>query len=114
MSSNTIVELSSRVLRESCLKKLTEDNSKIVSADVGSITIGRAKTSLQMNRNSALYRVEKLLKQDPVNKEKSIKIIWQIEDSKNRGVSVDGNLAFVQCSSDLSGKFLAPFQDRIL
>jgi len=57
MSSNTIVELSSRDLRESCLEKLTEDNSKIVSADVRPITVGCAKTSLQMNRNSALYRV---------------------------------------------------------
>jgi len=111
MSTNTIVELSSRDLRESCLKQLNEDNSKMVSAEVGPITVGRAKTSLQMNRNSGLYRVEKLLKEDPKNKGKSVAIIWQIESSKNRGVSIDGALAFVQCSSDISGKFLAPFED---
>ena len=51
------------------------------------------------------------MKQDVTNKNKPVKIQWQIEDSKHRGVTVDGELAFLQCDSDLSGKFLAPFED---
>ena len=64
-----------------------------------------------MNRNGALYRVEKLLKQDPLNKDKSIKIIWQIEGKKDRGVECDGQMVFLQSAADLTGKFLPPFDN---
>ena len=116
MSAVSVVELSSRFVRESCLKKIGEDNAIMANANMGTIKIGRAKTNLQMNRNNMLYRVEDFFKKDSSTKSKSIKIIWQMEDRKNkdRGVEVDGMMAFVQSNSDLSGKFLAPYQETNL
>ena len=111
MSAVSVVELSSRSVRETCLKKLGEDNAIMANAGVGTIKVKRAKTNLQMNRNNTLYRIQDFLKKEPSTKSKSIEIIWKMDGSKDRGVKVGDDMAFVQKSTDLSGSFLAPFQN---
>ena len=116
MSAVSVVELSSRFVRESCLNKIGEDNAIMTNANMGTIKIGRAKTNLQMNRNNILYRVEDFCKKGVSMKSKTVKIIWRMDDSKNkdRGVEIDGVMPFMQSNSDLSGKFLAPYQETNL
>ena len=52
-----------------------------------------------------------LLKKDGRCRGKSVKICWQMDASKDRGVEIDGQTIFKQISTDSSGLFLAPFQD---
>ena len=111
MSAVSVVELSSRSVRETCLKKLGEDNATMANAGLGTIKIKRAKTNLQMNRNNTLYRMQEFFKNEPSTKSKPIEIVWKMEGSKDRGVKVGGDMAFVQKTTDLSGSFLAPFQN---
>ena len=111
ISSNSVVELSSRVVREVTLKTLKEDNSILAKSEFQGITCDRAKTSMQRKCNDSLHRVCDLLKKDPRSQGKTVSIQWQIENSKNRGVQLDGVSIFLQTTTDLSGSFLAPFQD---
>ena len=111
ISGGSVVELSSRLVREFCLKKLTEDNSIMATSELGTIGVKRAKTEFQRNRNNALYRAEQFIKSQSGSKGKSVKIVWQIEGTKDRGVECDGQMAFSQSASDLTGKFLSPFDD---
>ena len=66
---------------------------------------------MQRKRNDSLHRVCDLLKKDSRSQGKSVSIQWQIEESKDRGVQLDGVSIFLQKSTDLSGVFLSPFQD---
>ena len=81
----TIVEVASRNVREEVLKKFNEANSTKKDAAGGNISIGRAKTSLQLKRNGALKQAMKLVKQDSRASGKSVEICWLIEGS-NLGV----------------------------
>ena len=85
ISGGSVVELSSRLVREACLKKLSDDNSIMASSDLGTISVKRAKTEIQKNRNNALYRAEEHIKGQPGSKGKTVKIIWQIEGKKTVG-----------------------------
>ena len=42
-----MVELSSRLVREACLKKLSDDNSIMASSDLGTISVKRAKPNFR-------------------------------------------------------------------
>ena len=109
ISEICIVELSNRQTREAALKKLTEDNSKLDTGD-GSLTVARAKTSMQLKRNGCLTKAADLLKKDSRNKNKTVEICWKMDDAKSRQVQVDGQIAFQQLASDLVGRFMAPFE----
>ena len=73
----------------------------------------RAKTEMQLKRNSALRDAEKKLKALPANKGKKISIVWQKTDTKDRSreVTVNDVSAFIQTPEDMSGIFLSPFSD---
>ena len=58
----TIVEIASRNVREAVLKKFKEANSTMKDAKGGNISVGRAKTSLQLKRNGALKQALKFMK----------------------------------------------------
>ena len=106
----SIVELSSRQAREEALKALTNDSSKLENGS-GTVQVGRAKTSMQLKRNSCLIKAADALKKCDQNKDKSIQICWKVEGSKECQVQVDGHVAFQQSSADLVGRFTAPFED---
>jgi hypothetical protein len=114
ISPNSLVELSSRAVREEALKELKEDNSIASKSEFQGIKFDPAKTSMQRKRNDSLHRVCDLLKKDPRSQGKSVSIQWQIEESKDRGVQLDGVSIFLQKSTDLSGVFLSPFQDLVV
>jgi len=103
--------LSSRAVREAALKQLKEDNSILTKSEFQGIKCDRAKTSMQRKRNDSLHRVCEIVKKDPRSQGKTVSIQWQIEESKNRGVQLDGISIFLQTTTDLSGSFLPPFQD---
>ena len=109
ITSNVIVEFSSRSVRESVLAKLAKEDSPMKSA--GKITCSRAKTSVQLKRNGSLKQVCNVLKKDCRCKDKTVTIIWQIEGSKDRSVEVDGHPIFHQKLSDLTGTFDSQFKD---
>ena len=94
ITSNVIVEFSSRYVRESVLVKLAKEDSPMKSA--GKITCSRAKTSVQLKRDGSLKQVCNVLKKDSRCKDKTVTIIWQIEGSKDRSVEVDGHPIFYQ------------------
>ena len=74
VSDMTIIEMSSRQLREEALKKLTEDPSKMDIGNSGKLTVARAKTSMQLKRNSCLLKAADLLKKDSRNIGKNVEI----------------------------------------
>ena len=113
MSALSVVELISNSVREASLKKLPEGNS-ILKGDFGEIKVNRAKTAMQLKRNGALQRACDLIKKDRRAQGKSVTIEWKIENSKDRGVKMDGQTIFLQKVTELTGQFLAPFQDVTL
>jgi hypothetical protein len=66
---------------------------------------------MQRKRNDSLHRVCEIVNKDPRSQGKTVSIQWQIEESKIRGVQLDGISIFLQTTTDLSGSFLPPFQD---
>jgi len=109
VSGMSVVELSSRQAREEALKALTNDSSKLGNGP-GTVQVGRAKTSMQLKRNGCLTKAADVLKKCNQNKGKSIQICWKVEGSKDRQVQLDGQVAFQQSSTDLAGRFTAPFE----
>ena len=116
MSPRTIVEFSSRDVREKVLKKIESENSKMAEDDRNVISIGRAKTAWQLKRNNNLTKAADALKKDNRSQGKTVKIEWQLEDkaNKNRVVKVDEDVVFVQLLTDQAGSFQAPYQNVIL
>ena len=91
ISAISLIELSSRGSRETAFKKLTEDTSILKNAGLGDeVSCARAKTSLQLKRNSALQKACETLKKDSRCDNKSVEIAWKIDGSKDRGMKVDG------------------------
>ena len=114
LSGVSVVELSSRFVRETCLTKLQEDNSVLKKPALSMLSVARAKTAVQKKRNDALHRASDVLKKDDRSKNKSVTITWKTEGTKDRAVLVDGVQVFLQKATDLSGSFLPPFQDVTL
>ena len=94
LSGVSVVELSSRFVRETCLKKLQEDNSVLKKPALSILFVVRAKTAVQKKRNDALHRACDVLKKDDRSKNKSVTITWQIEGTKDRAVLVDSVQVF--------------------
>ena len=93
------------------MKQLTADNSILGTGAFSGISAKRAQTAVQRKRNEALHRASDMLKKDARCHGKSVTIEWQIENSKDRHVQADGIPIFLQTLTDLSGKFLKPFED---
>ena len=111
ISGGSVIELSSRLVRELCLKRLSDENSIFASSEFGPISVKRTEAEFQKNRNNVLYRAEEHIKEQPGSKGKIVKIIWQIEGKKDRGIECDGQMVFFQSAADLTGKFGPPFDN---
>ena len=79
-----------------------------------SLVVGRAKSASQLKRNGALRDACTALKKDAANAGKTVDIVWQITDSKERQVTVNNVPAFSQSAADFEGHFLAPFAHLIV
>ena len=69
---------------------------------------------MQLKLNGALHQAVDTLKKDERCANKSIEISWKADGTKDRGVKVDGRMAFHQTSNDIVGRFLQPFQDIVV
>ena len=105
-----LAEFSSNSIRETALNVLGKKGLKDPSGN--ELKIDRAKTAIQIQRNNHLRKALDILKKDTSCVGKTVEIIWQQEDKKDksREVWVDKVPAFRQTSDDLSGSFLPPFQ----
>jgi hypothetical protein len=74
ISPNSVIELSSRAVREAALKQLKEDNSILTKSEFQGIKCDRAKTSMQRKRNDSLHRVCEIVKKDPRSQGKIVSI----------------------------------------
>ena len=104
-----IIECNSHSDREQILKDLNKKSRKDkTSAD---LNIDRAKTKLQLQRNSSLRKAADILKKDKELTGKKIEIIWKKSESgnKDREVKVNDQVTFCQKISDLKGSFVSPF-----
>ena len=104
-----IVEFGSNSVREQALKELNKH--KIHDASDQELLVDRAKTANQLQRNNYLRKVSDALKKEPTCKDKSVIIVWQQDDrkDKNRTITVGGETAFCQTTDDVKGTFVSPF-----
>ena len=113
-SSVMIVELASRSVRELALKSQEEADSILNAGDLGTLKVGRAKTSVQMQRNSFLRKALEIIKKDVRFKGKSPEIHWKIDGSRDRTIMSGGQVVFTQTPIEMEGSFSAPFADLSL
>lgn len=57
-----------------------------------------------------MYKAIDLLKRDAGGKDKMVDPEWKHSEKGKRTVSVAGTVAFIQDKSDMSGRFLSPFE----
>ena len=104
LSQVCVVELQSRHIRESVVKKA----EKLSLKDKGgnSLQIARAKTNMQLQRNKFMKKAFEKIKHHDLSQNKSVKLNWQIEGSKDRTITVADIPVFRQSISDMQGSFL--------
>ena len=107
-----IVETSSYEDRENAIKKF-DSRSNSNSKTIGDLKIDRAKTQMQLKRNSSLRDALAKFKADSRNKKENIEIIWKKSDpkDKSREIMVEKDDGFQQDINDLVGSFVAPFDN---
>ena len=114
MSQLSVVEFSSRDLRERVLKKVDERGGSMPEDDSNNVSIKRAKIQWQLKRNASLKKASEILKKDPRAKDKEVTIEWQMEGTKDRAVKIGADVVFLQNKTDATGKFQKPFDSLIL
>lgn len=109
LSNMCIVELPSKQIRDDILQQIK--TKKLLFKDgQANIDFGFAKTKKQIRRNTCMRNAEKMLKADPLSKDKSFKIEWMIgSDKSKRQILVADEVAFKQDSGEVTGRVLAPF-----
>lgn len=107
-SAVTIVEFYSRADRDEVLKWCkAQGNPKMLG---GTIRADYAKTAKQLTRNWAMKKANDLIKADGRSSGPDIVINWKIEGSKDRSVTVNGFVAFLQEKQDSIGTFSVDFE----
>ena len=104
-----LVQFGSNATRETVLGKLQAQ--KVHDKDTNELKFDRAKTLLQISRNTALRQAADNFKKDPKWSKATVEIIWQKDDKKDktREVRIDGEIAFNQKFEDSSGTYVPPF-----
>jgi len=105
----TIIEFRNHDIREHVLKTFNDSESSFKDRCGNKIEVSRAKTAAQRQRNSALKNAKSAIEKHAAGIGKSVVIDWQIPDSKDRSVSVDGVIAFKQIVSEACGTFVGQF-----
>ena len=76
----------------------------------GAIRADYAKTAKQLTRNWAMKKANDLIRAEGKSSGADIFINWKIEGSKDRSVTVNGFVAFLQEKQDSIGSFSEDFQ----
>ena len=107
LSKVSVVELSSRAVREQVLSEIRNGGYSLTDAAGASVRVDRAKTQSQLARNRALHKAREALKRAFPGKEVTI---WCKRDgAKDRGITVGPAQAFVQRPMDTTGSFVDAF-----
>ena len=104
LGNRSIVEFSGRSAREHVLKTYQEGTTKMKcgSSEIG---MARAKTQLQLQRNTALRKAHDMIKESAPE----AKINWKIEASHDRTISINNAVVFTQLFNDSHGTFSGAF-----
>ena len=111
LSDITIVEFTSRAIREEVLAASSAVQQYLVDTQGGKLNFTRAKSSIQLQRNSALKQALSKIQKHPSCQGKAPVINWQIEGTRDRTVTIDGVICFDQKIDDIIGTYKAPFTD---
>ena len=109
LTTAVLVEVSNSDVHRAVLEKIEAKRWKCTIGGQD-VAIKKALTQTALQRNAALRRAEKVLKEHAIYGNKVVKIEWK----DKRGVSVDGTYAFIQDKVEVVGKFIAPFGDLSL
>ena len=71
-----------------------------------SLQIARVKINMQLQRNRFMKKAFEKVKNHDLSQNKSVKLNWQIEGSKDRTITVAGIPVFRQSISDIQSSFL--------
>ena len=109
ISPRTLVEFKTRHDREGFLTKM--QSAQVKDAKGASISCVRAKTQIQLARNSSLHQAKRLISEHASGKGQNVKIEWRLEGSRTRTVVVGDVIAFSQEMGDMTGTFAGVFLD---
>jgi len=110
LSAASYIEFITEQTRDSFLKQV-ESTSASMTAGRKPLTLKKARTDFQKERNFKIRKAAELIEASPQSQGKSVKIEWL---QKERQVKVDDAVAFVQPLGDPCGTFQAPFLDIVL
>ena len=105
MSPLSIVEFSSREVRERVFKEIEKRGDSMQEDDSNKVSVKRAKIFWQLKRNAALKKAAELLKKNVRAKGKDVAIQWQIECTKDRAVKAANEVVFLQTKADAAVSF---------
>jgi len=108
ISKKTVVEFQSQVARDQILSEMKAKHLQFSCAG-HPISIAKAKTQKQLDRNAILFQALDKIKAHVSAQGKACSIEWVIQDSWNREVQVDKDTAFVQQGGEMMGCFVGPF-----
>ena len=79
-------------------------------ADAGkTLRFGFAKSKKQLQRNFCVKKACDMIGRDPTARDKTVEANWKHAVKGKRAVEVNGETAFLHESSDMQGRFVAPF-----
>jgi len=108
ISKKTVVEFQSQNARDQVLSEMKAKHLQFSCAG-HPISIAKAKTQKQLDRNAVLFQALDKIKAHVSAQGKACSIEWIIQDSWNREVQVDKETAFVQKGGEMMGCFVGPF-----
>ena len=107
LSKVSVVELSSRALREQVLGEIRSKGHVLTDGAGASVRVDRAKTQQRLGRNRALHKACDALKRAFAGK--VVTITWKRDGTKDRDVLVGSARAFVQGPMGTTGSFIDAF-----
>ena len=104
----SLLEFPSKSIRDDTLR-LIKSNNLFLAESNKNVRFDYAKTKRQLHRNACVHKACDMLKQDEKGKGQSVVVDWKNPEKGKRTVSVAGTVAFIQAKSDMSGRFVSPF-----
>ena len=109
MTSVSIIEFASRTVRDAVLKDMKDKPQLQKDSDGSTLKFDRAKSAMQLKRNSCLKRALEMIKKDPKSRGLNAEILWKMEGCKDRGVKIGDQIAFQQALDDVAGHFTTDY-----
>ena len=104
------VEFSSTAQRDAFLKQHKDTTLTFTDPAHTPLRLDKKKPKRQDQRNYALHHAKELLEKHELNTNKTVKINWKLNNSRDRNVTVNGTPTFLQLFTDDTGTFTTPFE----